>query len=700
MDKAKEQGFAQQLISISGKIEKKLLVRVIRDGLVTMIPLLMIGGFALILQTLPISTYQNFIGSFADGFFYNVFHAAYMATFGVMSVYMAISFSISFFSTCDPGRRIDIWGILTALCSFLIFDGVASDSFSIGNLGAASVFLAMVSSIGASALYRFLLSKIAGNRRNFAYGVDSRMNAAIAALFPAMITIGSSALISYFVTLTGRTTVYQLVTDFFVSLFEIGSSIFGKGLAFVCLSSILWCFGIHGGDCLQGASDRLFVPLQAINAAAVAAGEAPTEILCKQFFDCFILMGGCGSAICLLIAILIASRDKGMREIARTAAFPMIFNINELMVFGLPVVFNPILCIPFILVPVLQYLIAYLACSLGLVPLITSAVEWTTPIILGGYSATGSVAGSILQAVNLAVGVLIYIPFVRMMGRVHEDRETANLDEYISWYKANESDLCNVRLSELQGIYGDLSKKIVLDLKNAIETKQFEIRYQPQYDYDGKCIGVEALLRLPLVRSTYVYPPLLIQLAHESGRLEELEEGILSRVLSERDAIFRKFGNDIKISVNVTGYTIAQDKYWDFLKKAYTDNPFSSGALCIEITEQAAIEFNRRLEERFRECHDIGIMFAIDDFSMGQTSINYLKGGLFDFLKLDGALVRGMKDNPRCREIVASIVAMAESLHINTIAEYVETEELRAILHETGCNNYQGYLFSPAVPLE
>lgn len=700
MEKTKAPGFAHRLISLSEKIEKMLLVRVIRDGLITMIPLLMIGGIALILQELPIPAYHDFINTFAGGLFYTVFHAVFSATFGVMSIYMSVSFSVSYFMTKDPEDGFDLWGVLTALACFFIFDGVASEGFSTSALGASSVSVAIISAIGASALFRLFKIRFSRLRQSLAYGVDSRMNAAIGSLLPATITLGTAAIISYLVTLTGRATVYELITDFFVGLFDNGSSIFGKGLGFVLLSGILWCFGIHGGDCLQGASDKLFVPLQAINAAAVEAGVAPTEILCKEFFDCFILMGGCGSALCLLAAILIASRDKGMREVARSAAFPMIFNINELMVFGLPIVFNPILCLPFVLVPAVQYLIAYLACSLGIVPLVTSSVAWTTPILLGGFTATGSVAGSILQVVNLAVGILIYIPFVRMMGKVRSDRERQNIEGFIQWYKANEAELSHRHLTNKQGVYGQIAKNLVLELKQAIDDKSYRIFYQPQYDYEGKCFGVEALLRWPIASHGTIYPPILIHLARECGRLEELEEGILTRVLSERDAIFKKFGDGIKISVNVTGHTVSSDEYWKFLKKIYEADPFKNGRLCIEITEQTAIDFDDELADRFRECHDLGILFAIDDFSMGQTSVNYLKGGLFDCLKLDGSLVLGLRDNPRCREIIASIVKMTKSLNIDTIAEYVESEELRAVLHETGCDKYQGYLYSPAVPLE
>ncbi len=690
----------RSIIDLSEKIEKKFLVRVIRDGLVTMIPILMIGGFALILQTLPIEFYQQFIGSFANGLFDKIFTFAYKSTFGVMSVYMTVAFSVSFFQTKDPLKGASACGVISSLVCFMILVGMTSPDFSFDSLGADSVFLAMCTAILGSFLYDFFDNKIGRKLQSYSYGVDSRLNGAMNAFFPALITIAISTAIAYLVVLTGNQTMYKLIIKGFNILFSNSKSIFGAGLGFIFLSSFLWLFGIHGSNTLQGVSTEYFVPLLSQNIAAVENGEVPTEILSKQFFDCFILMGGCGSCICLLIAILAFSRDKGMKDIARSAMFPMIFNINELMVFGLPIVFNPIMVIPFLLVPVTQYLVAYFATLWGLVPVITASVEWTTPVILGGFWATGSVAGSILQIVNIAIGVAIYTPFVRMMVRVREERGQANREAFIHWYKENENDLVKEKLTDIRGVFGEIAKKITLDLKNAISEKHYALFYQPQYDYDNHCIGVEALLRWPTISSLAIYPPILIQLAEECGMLETLEEGILELAMKDREDVFRQFGDNIKISVNVTGLTIGKDEYWNHLKEIYAADPFTNGKLCIEITEKTAISLDEKMLTNFKETREMGIMFAVDDFSVGQTSVNYLKEGMFDLLKIDGSLVRSMNTNERCTEIVASLVTLANSLGIMVLAEYVETEALREKLHEVGCNVYQGYYYSPAVPLK
>ena len=96
----------------------------------------------------------------------------------------------------------------------------------------------------------------------------------------------------------------------------------------------------------------------------------------------------------------------------------------------------------------------------------------------------------------------------------------------------------------------------------------------------------------------------------------------------------------------------------------------------------------------------MGVLLAIDDFSMGQTSINYLKNNLFDVIKLDGSLVKGLLEEENCREIISSITQLADALSLSVLAEYVETEEHREELHDIGCDCYQGYLYSKAEPLK
>ena len=136
------------------------------------------------------------------------------------------------------------------------------------------------------------------------------------------------------------------------------------------------------------------------------------------------------------------------------------------------------------------------------------------------------------------------------------------------------------------------------------------------------------------------------------------------------------------------------------MKDLNKDITFKDKNICIEITEKEALHFNDETIKAFKELHEMGLMLAIDDFSMGQTSINYLQYNLFDIIKIDGQLVRGITTSQNCLEIISSIVELSSSLSIAIVAEFVENNEIKEALHEKGCDIYQGYLYSEAKPLE
>ena len=147
---------------------------------------------------------------------------------------------------------------------------------------------------------------------------------------------------------------------------------------------------------------------------ALEAGKAIPYIVNKPFFDSFVNLGGTGATLGLLIAIFIVGRrNKPYKVITNLSLAPGLFNINEPVMFGLPIVLNPIMFIPFILVPMVLVTVAYVATATGLVPAATFMPPWVTPPI-GGFLATKSIAGGVLAAVNLLISILIYMPFVKV----------------------------------------------------------------------------------------------------------------------------------------------------------------------------------------------------------------------------------------------------------------------------------------------
>ena len=150
-------------------------------------------------------------------------------------------------------------------------------------------------------------------------------------------------------------------------------------------------------------------------------------------------------------------------------------------------------------------------------------------------------------------------------------------------------------------------------------------------------------------------------------------------------------------SVQPGKFYLTSNWFLQFLHQLDAKDPFKGKNICIEITEQATLAFDDATREAFNTIRGMGLLLAIDDFSMGQTSLHYLKDNMFDIIKLDGSLVQGLFVHQNCREIISSIAQLAASLDLSVIAEYVETAEQRSVLHEIGCDIYQGYLYSPAV---
>ena len=690
MEKVNYKENNSKLSSFIHAVEQSIIVRSIRNGLVNMIPVLTIGAFALIIKSLPIEGYQNFISTFANGLIFRLFDLIFSATFGVLSVYMTYTISRAYMKIKADETAFTGGAVISALIAFFILSGVYLEEFSIENIGPKSMFLAIITGLGASALY-LAFDKLLRKRKHYllSAGADREFNRMLMAFFPTLLVVACFAVLNQLVmALFNVDSFRSLLAAMFDAMFTNLPDGFFKGFFFVFLSSLLWFFGIHGSDTLEQVMQTHFAPV---------ANQTAPVILTKEFFDCFVLIGGCGAAICLLIAILLFSKNRARRGLGYAAAFPMIFNINELMVFGLPIIINPIMLIPFLTVPLVCYTVSYLAIATGIVPMICAEVEWTTPIILGGYTATGSVAGALLQVFNVIIGVLIYLPFVRLLDKRTDDSLKKDYEQFVRYFCDNEAELTAVNLTALSNLYGDVAKSLCADIKHALGTGEVKLAYQPQYDYSGKCIGAEALLRYKHPLHGMIYPPLIVKLAGEGAFLATLEQYVFDRATSEYVKLTEKFGENIKLSVNVTGPTVITQEFLQFCKKYKEDGRLNCVNLCIEITEQAALSLDDEAIDILKSISEMGITLSIDDFSMGSTSLQYLKDSLFDEIKLDGSLVKGLSTHENCREIIQSITGLATSLELTVLAEFVETESEREVLHELGCDRYQGYLYSPAV---
>ena len=192
----------------------------------------------------------------------------------------------------------------------------------------------------------------------------------------------------------------------------IGNNIFAVAILYVIIS-LFWCVGIHGNNMLSAVKEALFTPLALENVEKFNKGEKPTNIINMYALQMWGEFGGSGVTIGLVIAIMIFGKREDNKAIATLSLVPGLFNINETVTFGVPMVLNPILGIPFVVAPLVTIIIGYVLTVIGFCPVACLTVPWTTPPIVFGFLACGAnVMGAVTQAILIVVSTVIYVPFL------------------------------------------------------------------------------------------------------------------------------------------------------------------------------------------------------------------------------------------------------------------------------------------------
>ena len=199
----------------------------------------------------------------------------------------------------------------------------------------------------------------------------------------------------------------------------------------------------------------------------------------------------------------------------------MLFNINEVIVFGLPIVLNPLMFIPFILTPLAALSLSYIAVLIGFVPAAVRSVVWTTPVLFSGYLATGSVKGILLQVVTITLGVFIYAPFIKIGNNLQQIKTNHRIDEMTKLIEESLDKGISIKLFSRNAYLSKAAKELAFDLRESIENREIELFYQPQHDNSGRVVSCEALLRWKCPGIKYVFPPLVLEIAKEDGSFEK-----------------------------------------------------------------------------------------------------------------------------------------------------------------------------------
>lgn len=670
------------------RIERSFLLTVIRNGLVMMMPFILTGGIACAARNLPIAAYQKIITGEYFGWVGWLLETVYNGTFGCFSIALAISLAISFAMEENKTTDKAALYVIVALGAYGTQLNIGTEYFEIESIGSTGSFLAIVIPLTACYLYSWLKKVKFLSMREYTAGMEVICGNAIQAFLPVLLIIGFYAVLAKILTvLFGVYSLQSLISGVFCAMFENRQGGFWPGLGYTLLLHILWVFGIHGSHVLEPVAQNTFALQEGV-------------IFSKSMFDIYVVMGGCGTTICVLIALLIFfSKDNRMNRIAKLACPTVLFNLNEVLNFGVPIVFNPVLAIPFILTPVICYLISYGGVYWGFISPVTQDISWTTPVLFSGYIASGSIRGSILQLICIVLGVALYLPFLHIHKKAQEKSSKNYLKLLISELQESEekNEVPNYLVrTDKKGL---VARMLLQDLKMAIKKKELFLLYQPQINSDDVCLGAEALIRWNHPVFGFIYPPLIIYLAKEGGLLPKLEGLLFGKACEAIQITSKEYKGDFKISVNIT----AKSLLWD-IESCINENlekyQVPAEKLWIEITEQDMIANSNIVIDKLSRLKKVGHTLLIDDFGMGHTSLLYLQSNYFNIVKLDGSLIRKMLELETNQKIISSIVKLGSELDVAVIAEYVETNQQKEKLLELGCKRYQGYLFSKPVSLE
>ncbi|MCH4057181.1 MAG: PTS sugar transporter subunit IIC [Lactobacillaceae bacterium] len=437
------------LVPIATKIGSVRWLVALRDGFISTMPITMAGSLATLLNAL-LNTYPaqwgwtGFVNAMQpviaiDGFVWNGTLAIFAIFFAAMFGYhLAVNYKAdglggslvslsAFFMSVNTTTSLTLTKSLSKGVQKAFTDAgataVADKSitvgglFSMSQLNSASLFTAMIFGGFSVAIYIWLLHKDITIK--MPDSVPPAVSKAFTALIPSMVALYAVGIVNYiFNKITG-----QVFGDWLNATIQAPLLKAGQGAGMVILVALLvqlfWFFGIHGPNVLAPILESIWGTSQLANIAAFKDGKPMPYLWVRNSFDIYAWFGGSGGTIVLIVGILIFSHRADEKAVAKLALAPGIFNINEPIMFGLPIVLNAIYFIPFIIAPVINVTIAYFVTQAGWVNPVQIAVPWITPPVLFAFMATGlDWRAAVLAIVNIVIAFFIWLPFIITSNRL------------------------------------------------------------------------------------------------------------------------------------------------------------------------------------------------------------------------------------------------------------------------------------------
>lgn len=307
-----------------------------------------------------------------------------------------------------------------------------SGAISLGLTNAGGVFMAILTAIVATDLFLWI-AKTRWLQIRMGDEVPPMVTQSFQSMFSIILVVLAFALVATGVKAATGKEVHEIIQALIQApLVHLTTNLPGF-LVLTTLTNFLFSLGIHPSGIINPILEPPLLVAMQENMAAFARGDIPPHIIVLPFRDLYGHMGGTGTTLALLLAIFLRSKVSSHQKLGRTVLAPGLFNINEPVIFGFPVLYNPLIMIPFIIYPQINFVIAYFATQWGMVSKIVAFVPWSVPPLLSGWLGSGGdFRNVILQIILLALGVAIYLPFLMAYEKTILQAKFKNLVDDIS----------------------------------------------------------------------------------------------------------------------------------------------------------------------------------------------------------------------------------------------------------------------------
>ena len=375
----------------------------IRAGMVAVVPLTIIGGLFMIVAFLPVAGWEKIIAPYLQ-----LLQVPVTATFGLLAVFAC--FAIGY----DLGKRLKQEAIVSAAMATTVFLMMAiklSDlTLSMDSLGSKGLFTAILVALIAVRVQKFFTD------RNLVIRLPASVPTIVYESFLSLTPLAFLVVGFWVIRFVLGVDIDQVVQAAFKPLVFALNTLPGI-LVYAFAVTLLWSVGINGDNALDAIVAPIFLQFLAANVAATTAGQPLPFVTANGFFTTFVNVGGTGATIGLAL-VLLNSKEPGFRKVSRLSLPTQIFQINEPIFFGIPIVLNPIFMLPYVLNALILTAGTYLLMDWQLIQKPFVNVPWTTPPIIGHYLVTGGDwRAAVWGVVSIGIAMAVYYPFARIAER-------------------------------------------------------------------------------------------------------------------------------------------------------------------------------------------------------------------------------------------------------------------------------------------